>query len=55
MCDTAAILTIFSPIVNNVPTRDLLAVETKDVLWLRFVYNKTVKFPVLIVISHYKK
>ena len=55
MCDTAAILTVFSPIVINVPTRDLLAVETKYVLWLRFVYNKTVKSPILTVISHYKK
>ena len=39
-----AILTVTSPIVINVPTRGLLAVETKDsfVLWLaKFKYQKT--------------
>ena len=38
-----AILTVTSPIVINVPTRGLLAVETKDsfVLWLaKFKYQK---------------
>ena len=38
-----AILTVTSPIVINVPTRGLLAVETKDsfVLWLaKFTYQK---------------
>ena len=38
-----AILTVSSPIVINVPTRGLLAVETKDsfVLWLaKFKYQK---------------
>ena len=40
---TIAILTVTSPIVINVPTRGLLAVETKDsfVLWLaKFKYQK---------------
>ena len=39
-----AMLTVTSPIVINVPTRGLLAVETKDsfVLWLaKFKYQKT--------------
>ena len=39
-----AILTVTSLIVINVPTRGLLAVETKDsfVLWLaKFKYQKT--------------
>ena len=39
-----AILTVTSPIVINVPTRGLLAVETEDsfVLWLaKFKYQKT--------------
>ena len=48
VCDTQplgaiAILTVTSPIVINVPTRGLLAVETKDcfVLWLpKFKYQK---------------
>ena len=38
------ILTVTSPIVINVPTRGLLAVETKDsfALWLaKFKYQKT--------------
>jgi len=41
--NTKAILTVTSPIVINVPTRGLLAVETKDsfVLWLaKFKYQK---------------
>ena len=40
-----AILTVTSPIVVNVPTRGLLAVETKDsfVLWLaEFKYQRLV-------------
>ena len=39
-----AILTVTSPVVINVPTRGLLAVETKGsfVLWLaKFKYEKT--------------
>ena len=39
-----AILTVTSPVVINVPTRSLLAVETKDsfVLWLvKSKYQKT--------------
>ena len=39
-----AMLTVTSPIVINVPTRGLLAVETKNsfVLWLaKFKYQKT--------------
>ena len=42
--DRIAILTVTSPIVINVPTRGLLAVEAKDsfVLWLaKFKYQKT--------------
>ena len=41
--DNIAILTVTSSIVINVPTRRLLAVETKDsfVLWLaKFKYQK---------------
>ena len=40
---TITILTVTSPVVINVPTRGLLAVETKDfVLWLaKFKYQKT--------------
>ena len=39
-----AMLTDKSPIVINVPTRGLLAVETKDsfiLLWAKFKYQKT--------------
>ena len=42
-CSFIAILTVTSSIVINVPTRRLLAVETKDsfVLWLaKFKYQK---------------
>ena len=44
LCCEIAILTVTSPIVINVPTRGLLAVETKYpiVLWLaKFKYQKT--------------
>ena len=42
-CRLIAILTVTSSIVINVPTRRLLAIETKDsfVLWLaKFKYQK---------------
>ena len=43
-CFSIAMLTVTSPIVINMPTRGLVAVETKDsfVLWLaKFKYQKT--------------